>query len=217
MKLIFFFVAVIGTASANAQSLKDALYSGKLKADTGAVLKKGDSLKIKENMAQKIVDDSIRKTMPVVVAQPAPAAQTPMLVADSTAVVNTDGTIQSTTDGTATTPAKPALVLTGDPVSDNNKVWKNFADSLKTSIQAEVMTSNKVKSGNYAVIIEYEIGVDGQISLTSVSSDPKSSYLEQQLRDRITYNAPQMSPVLTNGKPRVVKKKQVMSFIKQKD
>ena len=51
MKAIVLFTVILLATSAKSQSLLDAVYSGKLKADTGAVLRKGDSLKIKENMA----------------------------------------------------------------------------------------------------------------------------------------------------------------------
>jgi hypothetical protein len=61
MKAIVLFTVILLAGSAQSQSLLDAIYSGKLKADTGAVLRKGDSLRIKENMAQKVVADSIRK------------------------------------------------------------------------------------------------------------------------------------------------------------
>ena len=61
MKAIVLLTVILLAISAKSQSLKEALYGGKLKADTGAVLRKGDSLKIKENMAQKIMADSIRK------------------------------------------------------------------------------------------------------------------------------------------------------------
>jgi len=60
MKTIFLFTAFLLATTANSQSLKEALYGGKLKADTGAVIRKGDSAKIKESMAQKMSDDSLK-------------------------------------------------------------------------------------------------------------------------------------------------------------
>ena len=60
MKAIVFFSVFLLAITAKSQSLKEALYGGKLKADTGAVIRKGDSAKIKENMAQKISEDSLK-------------------------------------------------------------------------------------------------------------------------------------------------------------
>jgi hypothetical protein len=60
MKPIVFFTFFLLAITAKSQSLKEALYGGKLKADTGAVIGKGDSLKIKESMAQKMSDDSLK-------------------------------------------------------------------------------------------------------------------------------------------------------------
>ena len=61
MKSIAIIILTLLAFTANSQSLKEALYGGKLKADTGAVLRKGDNQKIQENMAQKVVADSINK------------------------------------------------------------------------------------------------------------------------------------------------------------
>ena len=44
MKKVMLFLFVAFTVTANAQSLKDALFSGKLKTDSGTVIKKGDDL-----------------------------------------------------------------------------------------------------------------------------------------------------------------------------
>src|SRR5688572_19961410 len=60
MKAIVLFTAFLLAVTAKSQSLKEALYGGKLKADTGAVIRKGDSAKIKESMAQKMSDDSMK-------------------------------------------------------------------------------------------------------------------------------------------------------------
>lgn len=197
MKAIVLFALSLLAISANSQSLKEALFGGKLKADTGTVLKKGDSLKIKDNLAQKIIADSIKKETVAIEKQNAIAAGL-----DTTALVNTD----------AAAGTMPAEKVTP---KDNNKTWKVFIDEFTTTIKSEVLTSSKVKNGTYSVLIDYEIGPDGQININSVSADPSSSFLEQQIKERLTLTAPQLTPVMgTNGKPRTVSKKQLLSFVK---
>lgn len=197
MKAIVLFALSLLAISANSQSLKEALFGGKLKADTGTVLKKGDSLKIKENLAQKIIADSIKKETVAIEKQNAIAAGL-----DTTRFNNPDA------------PAETVAVEKVIP-KDNNKAWKTFIDEFSSTIKSEVLTSGKVKNGAYSVLIDYEIGPDGQININSVSSDPSSSFLEQQIKERLTLTAPQLNPVIgTNGKPRTVSKKQLLSFVK---
>ena len=223
MKALVLFPVFLLAISAQGQSLKDALYGGKLKADTGAVIRKGDSLKIKENMAlkisedslkmtqkisedsmkmaQKAIDDSIRREQFEIEKQKALAAgqDTAAIVAAAIAAEKT---------------AEAALTETEVPKS-NNKTWKGYIDELSVAVKSEVLTSNKIKNGTYSVLIDYEIKTDGQVNIVNVASDPKNSFLEQQIKDRLTFSAPQLTPVLgTNGKPRNAAKKQMLTFVK---
>ena len=59
MKTILFFVLCAIVSSANAQNLKDALFSGRLKTDSSSVIKKNDSLKLISDSLFKIRKDSI--------------------------------------------------------------------------------------------------------------------------------------------------------------
>ena len=231
MKAIVLFTVFLLAISAKSQSLLDAVYGGKLKADTGAVLRKGDSLKIKENMAQKVVADSIRKdsiaaaAAAVIERQNANVAVKDTIAGINTATVNTANTNTATaiTTNTAIAPAiAPAVVPPVESAlgeksvpKDNNKIWKTFIDSLSNTIKSEVLTSGKIKKGVYSVLINYEIKPDGQININSVASDPENSFLDGQIKMRLTLDAPQLNPVLgTNGQPRTVAKKQMLTFVK---
>jgi len=90
---------------------------------------------------------------------------------------------------------------------DNNKIWKEFIDSVTSTLKTEVLPSKKIKSDTYYLLIEYEIGADGQIAINNVSCSPENSFLQQQVKERLTLTAPQMNPLLTNGKARKVVKK----------
>ncbi|WP_276500075.1 hypothetical protein [Terrimonas pollutisoli] len=209
MKAIVLFSLVMLAISARSQSLKEALYGGKLKADTGAVIRKGDSLKIQENMAQKVVEDSIKKSTADSIRKEAIAIQKEKAIAagqDTTAIVYADTISATSPEISATEKALP---------KDNNKIWKAYIDSLTTTIKSEVLSSGKIKKGNYFVLIDYKINPDGQISVTSVTSDPQNSYLEQNIKDRLTLDGPRLNPVIdANGRARTVNKKQTLNFVK---
>jgi len=227
MKAIVLFTAFLLAVTAKSQSLKEALYGGKLKADTGAVIRKGDSAKIKESMAQKMSDDSLKMaqkisddSMKVVQKMIADSMRREELAIekqkaiaaglDTTAIVAAAASvgIVSTTSG------DPAVAENAIP-KDNNKIWKTYIDEFSTTIKSEVLTSGKVKNGTYSVLIDYEIKTDGQVNIVNVASEPKNSFLEQQIKDRLTFNAPQLNPVMgTNGKPRTAAKKQMLTFVK---
>ena len=179
---------LISSFTVNAQSLKDALYSGKLKTDTGTVIRKGDDLSSKiDTSRKKPVDQEKRKL----------------------SAISGDSSIAgliSPTDSLAAVTAGP---------KDNNKIWKEYIDSLTSTLKAEVFPSKKIKEGTYYVLVEYEIGPDGQITINNISSTPESSFLQQQIKERLTLTAPQMNPLMSNnGKPRKIVKKYTLILSK---
>lgn len=222
--IILFAALVMGAAvPANAQSLKETLFSGKLKSDSGTVVRKSDDLSTK-------IDTSARKP----VEQPKLA---PPMTVDSkgnlvpgevaagtvanTATTNGSATPVTTTvtnaDGTTTTTTVPATdAVVDNKPKDNNSIWKTYIDELTTILRTEVMTNKKVKDGNYSVLIDYNIEMDGSITVNSVSSVPKSDYLEDQIKQRMTLGAPSLTPLLgTNGKPRkAANRKQTIQLAK---
>lgn len=209
MKTILFFAFIISAASVNAQSLKDALYGGKLRLDTGTVIRKGDDLSAK-------IDTATKKPVVIEAAKPEPAK---LVVTDdgtvkvdsvvsvaAAPVVNADGTVNTTTaDAVPGTPA----------VKDNNAIWKEYIESLTSTLKTEVLPNKKVKAGDYSVLIDYVIGIDGTITVNSVTSFPENSFLDQQVRERLTLTAPQLTPLLNSyGKPRKAPKKQTITLTK---
>lgn len=211
MKALLFVFVIFLAISAQSQSLKEALYDGKLKADTGAVIRKGDSATIRENMAMKAAEvateDSMKKVAADSIVQEALAAKKEKALAageDTTSITLT----------AADTAALTAPVVDATP-KDNNTIWKSFIDSLTLTIRSEVIPSPKVKKGAYYVLVEYDIKPDGDIHIKNVSVDPESSFLQQQIKDRLTLDAPKLNPIIdANGRARNVARKQVMNFDK---
>ena len=217
MKKFLLFLLVVSGVSVNAQSLKDALYGGKLKLDTGTVIRKGDDLSTK-------IDTSTRKPVVVEAAKPEPAR---LVVADD-GTVKVDSAVAVTPvpktnqEGLSSNPAGANGSALGDEatagvpaVKDNNAIWKEYIDGLTETLKTEVLPNKKVKSGDYSILVDYVIGLDGTITVNSVSSFPESSYLDQQVRERITLTAPQLTPLLNSyGKPRKAPKKQTITLSK---
>jgi hypothetical protein len=200
--LATFIIAV----SANAQSLKETLYSGKLKTDTGTVIRKGEDLSSKIDTARKKPVELQKIKMAQGVKDSSAAG-----MAAQNGVQDSAGNTTAQTDMAIAVDTAAAVAAP----KDNNKIWKEYLDSLTGTLRTEVLTSKKIKSGTYSVLIEYEIGVDGQITVNNVSCSPESSFLGDQIKERITLTAPQMTPLLNaHGQPRKAVKKQMLTLSK---
>lgn len=193
---IFLLVTFVMVSSAmlQAQSLKELLYSGKLKSDTGSVVRKSDDLSTK-------IDTSTRKPPP-----PPPVVKTVVVpTADGDSVV----TLQTTEAGVVID-----SVVAVAP-RDNDEVWKEYTETLTTEIKTEVLPNKKVKAGTYSVLIVYEIDLDGSINVNTISTSPSSDFLEEQIRNRMTLTAPTLTPLLNQyGKPRKAIKRQTITLSK---
>lgn len=195
MKKGILFLLLVTTLTSNAQSLKDALYGGKLKTDSGTVIKKGDDLSSKIDTSKKKPVEP-EKTKITAVAMDSSitkmAAQT-----DSAAIV--------------------VKKLDNNTVSkDNNKIWKEFMDTVISTLKQEVMTSKKIKKGDYYVMVDYEIGLDGQVTVTNVFPSPENKYIQEQVKERLSIDTPRLNPVLSgNGKPRKVVKRTNFTITKE--
>jgi hypothetical protein len=193
MKAVILLAILFASVSANSQTkLKDLLYGGKLKLDSGSVIRKDDDLSTK-------IDTSTKK----------PVEQPKAVVIDA-------ATPDLGTNGLPVLPDTSTALK--DPTTApkvNNKSWKEFIDELTTSLRTEVLPNKKIKDGTYNILLEYEIDVDGQVRATNVASDPSNTFLEQQIKERITLSAPKMEPLMgTNGKPRKAQKRQTITVTK---
>lgn len=182
MKKGILFLCMLIVVTANAQSLKDALYGGKLKTDSGSVLRKGDDLSTKI--------DSTRKK-PVVEEKKMGSAMTLDSIKKwTTKADTTNKTVIDKTDANAVK-------------KDNNKLWKEFVDTVVSTLKAEVMSSKKIKKGDYFVMVDYAIGIDGQVTISNVLVSPENKTLETQVKERFNIDTPKLNPVLgSNGVPR---------------
>jgi len=129
MKKILFFILIISAGTASGQSLRDALYSGRLKNDTGVIRS----------------SDDIKSKMDSVVHKP---------VVDST-IQDGDSSV-SITDFTAPpdpNAAAPTVIAKVADKRNNDEIISDFMDELVTDLKNDVLPNNKIKAGTYQVFI----------------------------------------------------------------
>lgn len=195
--VLFIAFTLCSAAVLQAQSLKDLLYGGKLKSDTGSVVRKSDDLSTK-------IDTSTRKPAP-----PPQAAPVVEITPEGDTVVTLVGYKK---DGF---PEEPGTEAPAVAPRDNDEVWKEYTDSLISELRQEVMPNRKIKPGTYSVLIVYEIDLDGSININTVSASPANDFLTDQVRNRMTITAPTLQPLLNQyGKPRKAIKRQTITLSK---
>ncbi|MEO6219002.1 MAG: hypothetical protein ABIO81_01145 [Ginsengibacter sp.] len=187
MKTGILFLLFISVVNADAQSLKDLLYNGTLKSDSGTVVKKSDDLSTKiDTVKRKPVEPEKNKSVALTIDSIKKWTSQP----DAASVIAIDKT-----DAKAVT-------------KDNNKLWKEFLDSLTSTLKQEVLTSKKINKGDYYVTVDYTIAIDGQVGITNVLLLPENKFLGEQVKERISIDTPKLNPVLGgNGQPRKVVKR----------
>lgn len=215
---------------ADAQSLKDALFSGKLKVGTGTVVRKGDDVQaiidstaaadsVRKVVADSLTRDSIAK---VLMVQPDSVAgkaavdsvmQVMQAGKDSIAARTTLPANPDPADTTASVgePATPAA-----PAKDNNDRWKEYVDTVSNTIKTEALPNKKVKKGTYYATVSYTIETTGQVEVNDVFLSPENDYLRDQIKSRLALEAPRLTPVLNSaGTPRKVTRKYNFTLTKE--
>jgi hypothetical protein len=198
--VVLLFIA--GSLTTRAQSLKDLLYSGKLKMDSNTVLRKTDDLKSRIDTAQKKPAEPAK---PVVAAAGVDSIKkiTPQGDTVAVAAAGNDSAIADTVAVAAAVTAAAAPV----PTKTNTKIWKEYSDSLVASLTTEVLSSKKIKKETYYINVAYEIETNGQVNITNVTSTPENAFLQDQVKQRLVNAPPQLNPVLdSNNQPRKAKR-----------
>ncbi|MDQ3842481.1 MAG: hypothetical protein M3342_00490, partial [Bacteroidota bacterium] len=200
MKKGMLLLLLVSSVFANAQSLKEALFSGKLKNEPGTVIRKGDDLSSKMDTTTRKAatnDTAITKVTPLTGDSSMKRLTVPT---DSAALSGMDkkDTISASTDTAALEATAAAPKEVAPAPKDNNDAWKEYVNSIANTLKTEVLSSKKIKSGNYFVLVSYEIGTDGQVAISDVSLTPENAYLQQQIKERLSLDAPRLNPVLTS-------------------
>jgi hypothetical protein len=211
MKKGILFLLIAFSFTAKAQSLKDLLYSGKLRNDSNTVVRKTDDLKSKTDSTDRKAAADRAASQTVVAVIPGDSLKRANLPADSNAAVAEGKTVAPAeaarvNDTSATTPAEAVAPLA--PVKTNSKIWKEYTESLVTTLKAEVLSNKKVKKETYYVLADYEIGADGKADLVNLTVSPDNAFLLEQVKQRLADNPPAFTPVMdSNNQPKKVKRK----------
>jgi hypothetical protein len=202
--ILFLLFAGVVAANAQGQSLKDLLYSGKLKKDSNTVIRKGDDLssKIDTSTKKPVEQETVKTTTANVNLAKKAGAQ-----ADSVGLIVDTDSLATTADNINSNNA---------PAKNNNAMFKEYMDSLSSTLKTDVLPSKKIKSDTYYLYVDYEIGTDGQVNVTNVVSSPENSFLQDQVKQRLVLDAPKLDPVLdSTNKPRKVKRKYNFNITKE--
>lgn len=221
---------LFGSFFAQGQSLKEALFSGKLKNEPGTTIRKGEDLSTKIDTATRkvaVTTDSV-KTSPATAGKADNAAKlTPVQGATTTTTTVTQTTVTPATSnetaeqtGTAPAAAEAAATHVATPAAakpkDNTALFKEHMQTLKSTLESDVLSSKKLKKGSYYVQVTYVIGTDGQTTITDVYVDPENKFLQQQIADRLNSETPKLNPVLNStGTARKVTKRYNFTLEKQ--
>ena len=218
MKSAILFLLVICSATVKAQSLKELLYSGKLRNDSNTVVRKTDDLKSKIDTGTRKPAEP-EKTVVAVLPGDSLAGKTAVQPASTPAGPKDSAAVSAGVAASAaaaplvitdsgTTAAPPAASATAAPVKSNNKIWKEYTDSLNGSLKTEVLPNKKVKKETYYLLVEYELDTDGSVNVTNVTAAPENEYLQDQVKQRILLSPPHLAPATdSSNKPRKVKRK----------
>ena len=191
------------------QSLKNLLFSGKLKKDSTGVIRSTDDLSTK-------IDTSTKKeTVPVAANQPAanaPDKNAAVSKGDPATSVSTIGAVAVTnTDSAAVVP-----LANTPPAKTNTKLWKEYTDSLVRTLNDEVLKSKQIKKNTYYLMVDYEIAPDGQVTFTNLTSTPESSFLTAQVRQIMDSTPLRLNPVTdSSNQGKKVKRKQQIVITKE--
>ena len=206
------------------QSLKDLLFSGKLKKDSTGVIRSTDDLSQKIDTSTKKVPESVAANQPAANAQqPTATVQQDKNAAISKSEAATNApTVGVATVGVATvvagtdSAAAVAPAANPAPAKTNTKLWKEYNDSLVKTLSEEVLKSKQIKKNTYYLMVDYEIAPDGQVTFTNLTSTPENAFLTAQVRQIMDSTPLRLNPVTdSNNQGKKVKRKQQIVITKE--
>jgi hypothetical protein len=192
------------------QSLKDLLYSGKLKKDSTGVIRSTDDL------SKKIDTSSKKEVQPVKTNVPGNILPDKNAVA---AKADSNGNMLPTGADVVATKVDSASVATVAPTvpaKSNTRLLKEYTDSLVRTLTDEALKSKQIKKGTYFLMADYEIETDGQVTFTNVTSTPENAFLQAQVKQIMDSTPLRLNPVTdSNNQPKKVKRKQQFTVTKE--
>ncbi len=189
MKTYFILIFLCCTVSAMSQSLRDSLFSGKLKNP----LKPAE---VAKDSAKKNTKDS------------AEIAVTKKEATSSALAEN-----KSVTEGQKPDDTMPDSL--NKLYYAKQKAWKRFIDQQTMIISAQADENRKVKKGEYYIDFDYEIGLNGRVKASNITCSPKNEFLLETVTDILSRPPVLAPPVYGDGKPRAVSARQQITILRK--
>ena len=190
MKTYFLISLMFITSSVMAQRLRDSLFAGKLKVDTGKTFVSKDTGKY---IAPKVYDAGTSSSV-------APAVTTSSSSLKKNEIAKPDASMPDSLNKT---------------FYQKQKLWKRFIDVNTPIIAQQADDTRKVKKGEYTVEIEYEIGLNGRVTTTGVTCTPPNDFLVEQVTELMKRTPVLAPPIYSDGQPHKLSAKQTMTIVKK--
>jgi len=215
MKNMILVIFLIGGAFAvqaqEKQSLKDLLFSGKLKKDSTGVIRSTDDLSKKIDTSTKKEAQSVNTNAPVANVQQENNAVISKTALTANVVASGIDSVTTKADSAATVTV-PANTT---PAKSNTRLLKEYTDSVVKSLHEEALKSKQIKKNTYYLMVDYEIDTDGQVTFTNVTSTPENSFLQAQVKQTLDSTPLRLNPVTdSNNQAKKVKRKQQITVTK---
>ena len=189
MKILFLFIFSVSLSAAMGQQrLRDSLYGGKIKADTGKTYVSKDTSKYVVLKNQNVSSQPQTETGVKAKADP------------NAGIVKPDASMPDSLN---------KLFYA------KQKVWKRFIETNTQIVTQAADDTKKVKKGTYQVDVEYEIGLNGRVTTKGVTCNPTNEFLVEQVTDFMKRAPVLAPPVYSDGKPRVLPGTQGITIIKK--
>lgn len=206
MKKAFLLLALFASFLVDAQSLKEALFSGKLKNEPGTVIRKGDDLSTK--MDTVVRKSPARDTLAIITvdqmqrrdsAQARPA-NAEIAARNTTAAPVAAASAEATVEAEETEPADAEAEPEEKPKPQSNRVlFKDYMTSLAATVKSDIASNKKIKKGTYYIALAYTIGTEGEVTITDLVVDPKQEQLQQLIKARMDADMPTLNPEVNSA------------------
>ncbi|HEY6503870.1 MAG TPA: hypothetical protein VIZ28_07850 [Chitinophagaceae bacterium] len=187
MKTFFVLTLLFCTVSATSQSLKDSLFSGKLKNPHKQAEVSKDSAKVAATKSDAVTKTDSVSSMPA----------------------------EKKTDTAAAKPVDTMPDSLNALYYAKQKAWKRFIDQQTMIITQQADESRKVKKGEYYIEFDYQIGLNGRVKASNIICNPQNEFLVATVTDIMSRPPVLAPPVYGDGKPRVASAKQQITILKK--
>ena len=186
MKICLLIVFTISLSHVIAQQrLRDSLYGGRLKADTGKTFVSTDTSKYVMLKNESVSSQQVEKKK----------------------------TGAKTVEVTKLDESMPDSL--NKLFVSKQKLWKRFIENNTQIISQQADETRKVKKGTYEIEVEYEIGLNGKVVTKGITCNPPNEFLIEQVTELMKRPPVLSPPIYSDGKPRVLPAKQTITIVKK--